>query len=162
MAYIFSNKKILLPKLYFLSFIVVGVGIFIAINPSLFALFTYYNERIMSLLSNGGLGSEGSRMMSITNALELFKNSPFVGVGLGTTDVHGFIPTMLASLGTIGTILYSLVLLTGFETSKKKNIALLLFMIPFLFFTGSLRTLYGMHMILLFLLVFREHKEVKK
>ncbi|MFB6801740.1 O-antigen ligase family protein [Peribacillus butanolivorans] len=159
-SYLISKKSLVIPKLFLLSVILVSVAIFIATSSSLSSLFSYYNERILSFINNGGIGSEKSRLLSVETAFNLFKENPFFGIGLGSTDVHGFLPTLLASCGSIGTVSWFLVMLKGFETSRVRRVGLLLFMLPFLWLTGSLRTVYGLHMILLFLFVFREYKEV--
>lgn len=161
-SYLISNRKVIIHKIYL--FIVVGITsmTILAFDSSTSNLFSYYIERVISFLNGGGYGSENSRLYSIENAVNLFKEYPFFGIGIGTTDVHGFIPTLLASLGLIGSVLWFLIMLRGFENSRNKKKELLIFMLPFLFFTGSLRTVYSVDMILIFLFVFREYRDLKE
>lgn len=162
LTYVISNKRRIVPKL-FLVFVPAAIAtVCLMAIPSFSALFDYYFDRAVSLMNGGNVGSELPRVLSINTAMENFKNHPLLGVGFGSTDVFGFLPTLLASVGSIGTLLWFIVMFKGFESSAIKNIHLFLCMIPFLFFIGSLRMVYSIDVLLLFLLVFRQYKEHKE
>jgi hypothetical protein len=157
-VYIFSNIKFTLKKLIVLFYIAVPVILVLISSPTISTLLSYYFERVQSLLNNGQVGSETSRMLSVNSALDSIIHYPFFGVGLGSTDIHGFLPTLFASLGIIGGTLWFILMLKGFGASKTKNLGLLLITLPFLYLTGSLRVIYSIHMLLLFLFVFRKYQ----
>lgn len=158
--FLFSDKKQVVRKLIIIGLIsFIGV-IYVMSNESLMVIVDYYSLRVQSLLQGGGMGSERPRMLSITTAMDTFYRHPFFGVGFGSTDVFGLIPTLLASVGAFGTIFWAVTLLKGAETSRVTNKAILFTLIPFMFFVGSLRMIYSIDIMLLFLLVFRESREI--
>lgn len=160
-VYLFVNKKLIFVKISSFLIIIIGFIILMSIVPTFSNLSSYYVERIFSIVNGTGIGSETSRLYSVSVAMNAFKGNPFFGIGLGTLDVHGFIPTLLSNFGIIGIIFLILVLFRGSVKSKPKNILIFIYMIPFLYLTGSLRMVYSLHIIILFLLVFRELKNEK-
>lgn len=154
MLYLFSNKDFFLPKLffYFLSMILALV----VIGKTQPLMFQYYTLRITSFFRGNSIGtSEGVRMTSLESAINLFKAHPYFGVGLGTTDVSGFIPTLLANVGIVGSAFWFVLMINGFKKAKLQNVFWLVTLMLLFFFIGGMKNLYGLDMILIFSLVFR-------
>lgn len=83
--------------IFFLSFEVVQI---LSHN---FSIIEYYISRLYSLLGIGpSVGSESTRLMSITYSFDLFIRYPLFGIGIGSSIAHGFIPNLLANMGIIG------------------------------------------------------------
>ncbi|MGE6553753.1 hypothetical protein [Exiguobacterium artemiae] len=158
-VYLFSNKKLIFMKIFCFSGLIILMVIIIKFVPIFNEIFSYYFERIFSFVNSTGLGSETSRLYSVSIALNAFKNNILFGIGLGSLDVHGFIPSLVSNIGLVGCLFFVLLLFKGSSNSKPKNILLFLYMLPFLYLTGSLRLIYSMHIMILFLLVFREHSQ---
>lgn len=156
LLYVSSEKKKMALKIYLISFVaVVSVVVIGQMNSS---LFSYYLMRVSSLFGGVDLGfstSDGVRMLSLQSATELFKSYPFLGVGFGTTDVKGFIPSMLANFGIIGTVLWFVIMMRGFTSGKIVNLKWLIVLLPLFFFIGGVKDIYGIDMILIFAFVFR-------
>ncbi len=63
----------------------------------------YYLSRFYSLLGTApSVGSEQTRLMSITYSYKLFFKYPLFGIGIGSSIAHGFMPNLLANMGIIG------------------------------------------------------------
>ena len=70
-------------------------------------------SKISGFLTGEGGRSEVARYNSLKYAMSSFFSSPFLGVGYGSTSAPGLLPTMLASLGIIGTYLYLSIIVTS-------------------------------------------------
>lgn len=153
--YLFNNRSFVPVKIFWLLTSAVGILIYLkGRNP---LLLEYYSMRVTSFLKGQSVGtSEGVRMTSLKSAISLIKEYPFFGVGLGTTNVSGFLPTILVNIGIIGTFLWLILVMIGFKNTKLKNKIWLIFMIPLYFFIGDMKNIYGLEMIIIFVLVFRE------
>ena len=160
LMYIFSSSNRLFIKAALMGTILSGVTILVINSPKLSLLFEYYYARAVLTLNYGGIGTGSARLNSISVGFENFKENPLLGVGFGTTDIHGFIPSLLVSFGLIGTMIWVLIVFKGFEASKLANKRFLIILIPFMFMIGSVSMIYSMHLLLVALLVFREYKEV--
>ena len=95
-------------------------------------------KEIFSFVNSTGLGSETSRLYSVSIALNAFKNNILFGIGLGSLDVHGFIPSLVSNIGLVGCLFFVLLLFKGSSNSKPKNILLFLYMLPFFIFNWKL------------------------
>jgi len=92
------KSSILLLGVFFLC-----IGLFFYWNH--FPLLSYYANRLMGALGFGpSIGSESIRMGSILEMLKLFLLYPILGCGLGSTNAHGFLPSLLANVGILGFI----------------------------------------------------------
>lgn len=152
--YLFSNRKKIIIKL----FAGTGVAIIFSLVLSKLSpgLLNYYLLRLSLLLQNqSSTTSDNIRVLSIKNAIGLFENSPLLGVGFGSTTVHGFMPSMLANVGIIGTILWFALMFRGFTRTEPINILWMLASIPLFFFVGGLGTMYALDMIVIFAFVYR-------
>ena len=141
-----SKKKIIFVALI-LALIPVAI---LALDKTGLAL--YYMERLsnsLSLMKSRDFdidSSEGVRLGSLFSSLELFKNRPFLGIGLGNNVSTCAFPSLLSTIGILGVLTY----LFAFIDSKK-------IMIPFLFvllgtiFSMDAGVFYSSYLILFFL-----------
>ena len=117
-----SNKKVIFVALI-LALIPVAI---LALDKTGLAL--YYMERLsnsLSLMKSRNFdiySSEGVRLGSMFSSLELFRNRPILGIGLGNNVSTCAFPSLLSTIGILGVLTY----LFAFIDSKK-------IMIPFLF-----------------------------
>lgn len=65
--------------------------------------------------------SEGARLVSISEMVKCFINRPLFGVGLGVTDAHSTIFSVLANFGIVGSILLSKIWKEFAKTSFKSK-----------------------------------------
>ncbi|MBO1909711.1 hypothetical protein J4G37_33570, partial [Microvirga sp. 3-52] len=106
--------------------------------------------------------SDGVRMLTLENGLDLFQHNPLIGVGFGTTSINGFIPSLLVNVGIIGTILWFVIMLKGFTRTVIVNRSWLVLVILLFMLVGGMKNFYGVEMILLFALVFRKPVLIKE
>jgi len=155
--YVSTNENKTIKIFIGSTLILLATLIFSQQNPE---LLEYYMVRINALvygIDNGT--SESIRSLSIKNALNLFKDQFFLGVGFGSSDFHGFLPSMLANFGFLGTLCWGIFMLKGATPSKLQNLKWLVALTPFMFFIGNVGTIYSIDMILIFALVFRYTEE---
>lgn len=155
--YIFNSKKMVLRKILSFSLFFVLISIFISIKKPI--LLEYFSMRIGAILfGTESIGtSDGVRVLSINTAKNLIKDNPILGLGLGTTDILGFLPSILINLGFLGAIIWFIFCLKGFGNNKSKNIYILFMLLPIYYYVGGIRNLYALDTILIFLLVFQKN-----
>lgn len=155
MLYFWSSKQKVMKKIF--AGVVISAATVVFIRWINSPMLNYYMVRVNALLNDESDGtSEGVRMLSIKYAMKLFNESPLFGIGFGTQDAHGFIPSMIANLGILGTTLWFVIMLRGFNQTRTINLHWLILISPVLFFIGDTGTIYSLTMILIFQFVFRK------
>ncbi|WP_210469643.1 hypothetical protein [Sporosarcina sp. 6E9] len=159
--YLFSKGKYIVIKVGTLIFFgLIGLLVFGQRNP---LMFQYYTLRIQAAIKGEDIGSsDGVRMLTLENGLDLFQHNPLIGVGFGTTSINGFIPSLLVNVGIIGTILWFVIMLKGFTRTVIVNRSWLVLVILLFMLVGGMKNFYGVEMILLFALVFRKPVLIKE
>jgi len=88
------------------------------------------------------IGSESIRLLSITTSLEFLSRNPFFGIGIGSTNAHGFIPSMLSNIGILGFIAWLLFFSDALNIKKKSYFPLTMWIILAML-TGDIGWLYN-------------------
>lgn len=127
------------------------------------SLYNYYSSRAIALLTNSNIGSsESVRSLSLDYGWQLIKDYPLLGVGFGTTSVTGFIPSMVINFGLLGSVTWFSIMRFGFSPSRLINVKWgLLLMLSFIFM-GGVGDVYGLDILLMFSLVFRDNSHFQK
>jgi len=156
-VYIFSSRKLFLQKTLYLSIFLIVLSLYVVSKKPV--LIEYFNMRIDAVFfGTESIGtSDGVRVLSINIANNLIKDNPLFGLGLGTTDILGFLPSIIINLGFLGAIVWFIFCLRGFESNRIKNIYVLIILIPIYYYVGGIRNLYALDTILIFLLVFQRN-----
>lgn len=106
----------------------------------------YYIKRINNLfgVTENKFTSENVRLISITSAMDIFFKYPIFGIGIGSTDSHGFIPTILVNIGIIGSISYVIYIFLFIKkiNIKDKILYKSLSLFPLLWFIGNIEMIY--------------------
>ncbi len=133
-------KGISISLVFGLTLIIVSiVGLLTEVIP----LLNYYTSRLFGLVGFGPItGSEGVRLLSIAKALESFAKNPFFGIGIGSTSVHGFIPSLISNIGIFGFIAWLLFFTNAFNIRKRSIFPLVLW-IMLAIFSGDIGWLFN-------------------
>ncbi|WP_214796795.1 hypothetical protein [Exiguobacterium sp. s5] len=148
---IFNNRKT----------IFVSLTTLFVFTVTLSSVFEYYLIRLGNVVDLLVLNridqtySEHIRIISVIENFKIFLDRPLFGIGIGTSYAHGFIPTLLASLGLFGFILWLILIFKGIA---KMNISFDNSLIIFLLivcwtFTGSINNVYSMSLFLITLVI---------
>lgn len=124
--------------------------------------FTYYLNRILnslSFLTNTQLVnfnmSEQTRIYSIIENFNLALDSPFFGIGVGTSYAFGFLPSLLSNIGLLGFSFWLLFIFSGIANQRInfKNVLMFTLLILAWIPTGGLNTMYSMSLLLLMIIL---------
>ena len=139
------------------------IGTLIIFIPSILIIdINYYLERITNIIDivfnydrySIKYNSENIRMMTVLEAFNIFKSRPLFGIGIGTTYAFGAIPSVLATIGIIGLILWYkfITLITELHVDLKVFIILFLSLCIYIG-NGSISIMYNIGIILVFILL---------
>lgn len=107
-------------------------------------------QSIQYYFANGGNGgSEYMRLSSILYNLDLFYQNMLLGVGLGTTNTYGMIPSILANIGIVGGFLWYKMIVYGKSFNSKSQKVILFILVCTLFFCGDIGWLFNISVIML-------------
>ncbi|SDJ26476.1 hypothetical protein [Proteiniclasticum ruminis] len=94
---------------------VIGIFIFIVLSTLIAYYFGFLDyfltrfERVLTFVSKGTIStdsSEAARLNTVIESFKVFLKRPIFGIGLGTTFAYGFIPSILATMGLTGTLVW--------------------------------------------------------
>ncbi|PNS36987.1 hypothetical protein [Mesotoga sp. B105.6.4] len=125
-------------------------------------LLNYYVSRAAGLLGVGpSLGSESVRFYSIQSSLKQFLERPIFGIGLGSTNAHGFLPSLLSNIGIAGFFTWIALLSCALHMCRK-SLYVFLMWLGLGFFLGDIGWLYNMMGVSMFLAItLAENKDTK-
>ncbi|PVD16200.1 hypothetical protein V512_004535 [Mesotoga sp. Brook.08.105.5.1] len=108
-----------------LSFLIGVLGLL----SDLFPLVHYYISRLSGLIGIGpAVGSESIRLLSVQSSLDLMFRRPIFGLGLGSTNAHGFLPSLLANIGLAGFIAWIVFFVDALGMKQASFVPLLLWL----------------------------------
>lgn len=140
-----KNNKVRIPA------VVLILGLLVILIPKI--NITYYITRFNSLITQSNfIGSEGVRLNSIFQTYNAFFSRPFFGIGIGSTNCHGFFPAILANIGIVGTFIWLMIEFYGIIPSFK-NIVLILGLILLFNITGDIGDMYSGSLLLVALVL---------
>lgn len=142
-----SSKRIIFVALI-LAMIPVAI---LALDKT--GLAQYYMERLSNALSliksrNFDIySSEGVRLGSMFSSLDLFKNRPFLGIGLGNNVSTCAFPALLSTMGILGVLAY----IFAFVDSEKTMITFIFVLLGTIFAMDE-GVFYSIHLMLFFVI----------
>ena len=103
--------------------------------------FKQLGKTISQIISSGTVGafnssSEAVRLTSIIESFRYFLNRPLLGLGIGATDCHSFIVSILSNCGLLGLLLWSKTIM-AFSRTTMKNKKFIIFLFVILCIIGS-------------------------
>jgi len=106
--------------------IVIGL---IGILSDLFPLLQYYISRLSGLIGIGpAVGSESIRLFSVQSSLDLMFRRPIFGLGLGSTNAHGFLPSLVSNIGLAGFIAWIVFFVDALGMKRASFVPLLMWL----------------------------------
>ena len=150
-----------------ISFIFLCIPIFLFLCYKIYStkLVQYNLERLSNIINinNQGVSSEVIRRTSVLEALKDFYARPYVGLGIGTSNYHGFLPSLLANIGIFGFITYVSFISTLFEKGQNKKYMYTVFILlmPILIMTGDIGWLYN-EVTLIILIIIKKTYEINE
>lgn len=100
-------------------------GIFgVILNFDKFDFYLTRLSQLMDYVANpvSGEYTELARLTTVMEAFDIFVKNPLLGVGLGTTFAYGFLPSILASTGIIGTFTWYFIMTYAIGNIYKNKI----------------------------------------
>lgn len=112
----------------------------------------YNIVRLTRLISGDFIIGDDVRLWTISENLKYLMHRPFFGIGFGSTKSNGFIPSMLANIGFVGSFFWVMWHHYSLKVKSYNTLATFL-MIALLFFIGNTVWLYTINITLIFIVL---------